>query len=258
MAEIDELLLMSGADVPYISAQLQIHQPTIRDISVVGEKRFFAGAGLLEFDKDTLAIEDNSVLEKASNFDIMMMMITNPNPETQVMKLNMIMVLAILFPDYNIDIEKDKIVLKKMPDDEEGSAVKEINNSNYEELRDSLSQILCLDSGHNGKKKLNPQSKMAKRIADKLKKGRKKAEKTKGENTTSFLARQIAILAVGEQKDINQLMNYTLYQLFEEYQRYIAKIQYDMNIQMRMAGAKDVSAPQNWMDDLKKDTSASF
>ena len=255
MEEIDELLLLSGQDVPYMSAQLQIHQPTIRDISVVGEKRFYAGAGLLQFDKDVLTVEDKSVLEKISNFDIIMMMIKNPSPETQTMKINMMMVLAILFPDYNIDIGEDKIILKDVTRGNDD--VKEINNSNYNELTLLLDQILCI-SQRDKEPKINPQSAMAKKIADKLKKGRKKVAQSKGEQTSSLLARYISILAVGEQKDINQLMNYTLYQLFEEYQRYNAKVQFDMNIQMRLAGAKDISNPKNWMDDLGDESSSSF
>lgn len=253
--EIDELLLMSGQDVPYISAQLQIHQPTIKDISVVGEKKFFAGTGLLQFDKDILALEDNSVLEKVSNFDIIMMIIKNPNPETQIMKINMMMVLAILFPKYNINIEENAIVLKNIIDEDDD--IKFIDSSNYDELRGLLDQILCLSQGHK-ESKLNPQSAMAKKIADKLKRGRQKVAQSKGENSSSLLGRYVSILAVGEQKDINQLMNYTLYQLFEEYQRYTTKVQFDMNIQMRMAGAKDVSNPKNWMDDLRDESSQSF
>lgn len=251
MEELDELLLMSGQDVPYKTAQLQVHQPRIKDVAVVGEKRFFAGAGLLNFDKDTLAVEDNSVLDTVSNFDIIMMMMQNPNPDTQIIKINLLMVLAVLFPTCTINIEKNRIVLKHMIESEENTVEREINKDNFDELRSIVEQILCLNLGHQ-EPKFNPKSKMAKRIADKLKKGRQKAAAANGENTSSLLGRYVSILAVGEQKDINKLMNYTLYQLFEEYQRYSAKVSFDMNVQMRLAGAKDVQTPVNWMDDLDK------
>jgi hypothetical protein len=45
-------------------------------------------------------------------------------------------------------------------------------------------------------------------------------------------------------------MNYTLYQLFEEYKRYSTKLAFDMNMSARLAGAKDVSTPKNWLEDL--------
>lgn len=251
MAKLDELLLLSGSDIPYPSAQLQIHQPTLKDISVVGEKNFFTGAGLLQLDKDSLNLEDNSVLEKISNFDILMMMIQNPQPETQMMKINMLMVLAVLFPTYTIEIQVDKIVLKDIKD-ETGEKLKEINKDNFDDLKSLLEQILCLNMGK-GETKYNPQSPDAKRIAEKLKKGRVKAaqEKNNGKGQpTSLLSRYVSILAVGEQKDMNQLIKYTLPQIFEEYQRYSAKLQFDINMSARLAGATKLDEPKNWMDDL--------
>ena len=257
MRELDELLLLSGQDIPYFSAQLQMRQPRIKDIAVVGEKDFFAGVGLINFDKDVLEVQYNSVLENISNFEIIMTMIQNPNPETQTMKANMNMVLAILFPNYGIDFQSDKILLTDLRTENDNNEVKEINKENFEELKTLLDQILCLSS-QNGEKKLNPKSKMAQRIAEKLKKGRAKAAKSKGENESgSLLGRYVSILSVGEQKDMNQLMDYTLYQLFEEYKRYSAKLSFDMNMSARLAGAKDVSTPKNWMDNLDENPSSS-
>ena len=258
MAEIDELLLMSGLDVPFPAAQLQIHQPQIRDISVIGEKRFFAGAAILQIDKDILKIEDNTVSDNISDFDIIMTIVHNQNPNFQKMKFDLLMVLAILFPTYAIDLQKDRIVLKEMAEEKvnDDNNLKEINNSNYEEFRLLLAQILCLEScGQN--KKYNPQSAMAKKIAAKLKKGQQKASLAKGENLTSLLSRYVSILAVGLNKDINSLMNYTLYQLFEEYKRYSTKLAFDMNMSARLAGAKDVSTPKNWLEDLNDDPASS-
>ena len=234
-----------------------MRQPRIKDIAVVGEKDFFAGVGLINFDKDILEVQDNSVLENISNFEIIMTMIQNPNPETQTMKANMNMVLAILFPDYGIDFQSDKILLTDLRTENDNNGTKEINKENFEELKTLLDQILCLSS-QNGEKKLNPKSKMAQRIAEKLKKGRAKAAKSKGENeSSSLLGRYVSILSVGEQKDMNQLMDYTLYQLFEEYKRYSAKLSFDMNMSARLAGAKDVSTPKNWMDNLDENPSSS-
>lgn len=253
MQELDELLLLSGQDVPYFSAQLQVRQPRIKDIAIIGEKQFFTGTGLINFDKDVLEVEDNSVLETISNFDIIMTMIQNPNPEAQNMKNSLLMVLAILFPNYSIDLQKDKILLTNLGTEKQ--EVKEINNLNFDDLRSIVEQITCLNLGQQ-EKKLNPKSKMAQKIAAKLKKGRVKAQQAKGENSTSLLGRYVSILSVGEQKDMNQLMDYTMPQLFEEYQRYSAKLEFDMNIKARLAGAKDVGNPKNWMDDLKEEPSA--
>lgn len=255
MAEIDELLLMSGLDVPFPSAKLQIHQPQIRDISVVGEKRFFAGMAILQFDKDIFKVEDNSVLDNLSDFDIIMTIVHNQKPEFQEMRINFLMVLAVLFPTCAIELQKDKIILKDLTEKTESNdELKEINRINYLDFKILLDQIFCLDfTGQS--KKYNPQSQMAKRIADKLKKGQQKVSQQKGENNISLLSLYISTLAVGLGKDINTLMNYTLYQLFSEYRRFSAKLSFDMNMQARLAGAKDLSEPKNWMGDLKEESS---
>jgi hypothetical protein len=46
-------------------------------------------------------------------------------------------------------------------------------------------------------------------------------------------------------------MRYTVYQLYDEFQRFQLKVQWDAYIQARMAGAKDLEEVDNWMIDLK-------
>ena len=67
----------------------------------------------------------------------------------------------------------------------------------------------------------------------------------------NILSRYISILAVGEQKSINELSNYTIYQLYDEFERYQLKLSYDMYIKQLLAGAKDPEKPQDWMKDHK-------
>ena len=63
---------------------------------------------------------------------------------------------------------------------------------------------------------------VAKKIADKLKKGRQKAAADKNQKV-AIMSRYISILAVGLQKDMNSFMRYTVYQLFDEFKRYELK-----------------------------------
>ena len=67
----------------------------------------------------------------------------------------------------------------------------------------------------------------------------------------SILSRYISILAVGLQKDLNSLMHYTIYQLYDEFQRFQLKVQWDAYVQARMAGAKDLEEVDNWMINLQ-------
>ena len=64
----------------------------------------------------------------------------------------------------------------------------------------------------------------------------------------NIIQRYISILSVGLQKSKEELYNYTLYQLVDEYDRYIKKINYDITLQAKMAGAKDIKDADNWME----------
>ena len=70
---INELLLLSGNDIPFEDAQIIIHPPTLKEIAYIGEEAFFVGCELLKFSKDILTDEDKSHLVDQSNFDILML-----------------------------------------------------------------------------------------------------------------------------------------------------------------------------------------
>ena len=76
-----------------------------------------------------------------------------------------------------------------------------------------------------------------------------KAQQQGGQKIT-ILQRYISILAVGEQKDINALMQYNVYQLFDEFTRFSLREQSDFYLEAKMAGAKDLQEVDNWMKDI--------
>ena len=46
---IDDLLLLSRADIPFEEAQITIHQPMIKEIAMIGEEAFHYGSKFLNF-----------------------------------------------------------------------------------------------------------------------------------------------------------------------------------------------------------------
>ena len=69
-------------------------------------------------------------------------------------------------------------------------------------------------------------------------------------NKVAILSRYVSILAVGQKKDINSFMQYTVYQLFDEFKRYELKLNWDIYLQAKMAGAKDLKEVDDWMKDI--------
>ena len=44
---MDELLLLSGNDIPFVLGQVTIHQPRLREIAYITEEKFWPGCQLL-------------------------------------------------------------------------------------------------------------------------------------------------------------------------------------------------------------------
>ena len=237
---LNDLLLLSGNDIPLEEISLLLHPPTIKEIALIGEKNFFSGCELLRFTKNRLSSKDRTNLENLSNFEIIMSIMREKNPAMQIQKTCVLMVLALLFPTYQVqldnkNIKEPKILFKQ--DNLEFS----LNKDNYDIFINALNEILCLGGGDSDSD-YNPSGDLAKRIADKLRDRHAKIAESKGEDgqKIAILSRYVSILAVGENKDINALMNYTIYQLFDEFKRYQLKLNWDVALKARLAGAKDV------------------
>lgn len=240
---INDLMLLAGNDIPFTAAQITIHQPTIKEIGYIGEEAFFTGIEYLKFSKDILSEEDRINLERYTDFDILMSMIKQKNIEMQKIKISMEMVLSLIFPEYQISFSN--IILLKKEQEEHM-----INSTNFSEFKSIIAKMFALDKGEGDNTDYNPGGKLAKQIAEKLKKRRQQLAENKPPQKIAILNRYVSILSVGLQKDMNALMNYTVYQLFDEFNRYELKIGYDIYIQAKMAGAKDLKEVEDWMKDL--------
>ena len=239
----NELLLLSGNDIPFIEAQITIHQPTIKEIAYIGEEAFFTGCELINFSKNILPEQDKVNLEDKTNFDILIAILRERNAVMQRNRNCVEMVLALIFPWYTIDITSDAIVLEK---EEERHL---INNDNFETFKTIFNMMFSFSKDET--RDYNPSGDLAKQIAEKLKKRHQKlAELKEGKKKIDILSRYVSILAVGEHKDMNSLLNLSVYQLFDEFERFKLKMSYDIYLQAKMAGAKDLKEIEDWMKDI--------
>lgn len=242
---IDGLLLLSGNDIPFYGAGLSIHQPKIKEIAYLGEENFFAGYEWINISKNILSEEDKINLEKQTDFDILIAILGEHNAVMLKNRNCVEMVLALLFPEYQISFEKDKIILQK---DEE---IHTIDNDNFLEFKQIFNAMFPIRDDSK-QKDYNPSGELAKKIASKLARGRQKAAaaKSKGGQKVDILTRYISILTVGQKRDMNSYLEYTLYQLFDEHKRYTLKSGYDIYIKAKLAGAQDLKEVEDWMQDI--------
>ena len=243
----NELLLLSGNDIPFIEAQVTIHQPTIKEIAYIGEEAFFTGCELINFSKNILPEQDKVNLEDKTNFDILIAILRERNAVMQKNRNCVFMILSLLFPSYAIAITKEGIVLTKENSEEKHI----IDKNNFDIFQKILLKMFTFDEKEDAKEEFKPDGQMAARIAEKLKKRHEKLAQIKDTSSKiDLISRYASILAIGMKINITDIMNYTVYQLFDQERRMQLKIQYDMNIQARLAGAKDTEDPEDWMADI--------
>ena len=251
MYSIDSLTLISGIDVPIPEIGVNIHQPTIREIAYIGEKSFYEAAQTIIIQKkdfinglENITQEDKIALSQMSNFEIFLKLVeANPLSSTKVQ-----MLLSLLFPDFNSSIEERFIFLVN-PKEQKNIL---INDNNFEILQEVITTILCLQSG-NTKEEFNPQGDRAREIAEKIKRGRERAARLKGEKRqqSNFLSKYISGLGIGTNTlNIHNVLDLTLYQLLNQLERYGLYTQYNISIQAKMAGAKDVE-DVDWLKDIE-------
>ena len=238
---LDPLLLFSGNDIPFTSSGVTIHHPTIKEIAYLGEDTFFTGYQMLIISKNILSQEDKVNLETLTNFDILIAILEERNAVMQKNRNCIQMVLMLLFPEYEIAFTKKAIILKK--ENEESS----LNSNNFEEFQDILKQMFSFGDTNGVPQDFNPDGPMAARIAEKLKKRHQVlAEKNPNDNF-DIIGRYVSVISTGLSIDINSVMNYTIYQLFDQIKRYELKTSYDLYVKGKFAGAQDIKEPEDWM-----------
>ena len=246
---LDELLLLSGNDIPFIEAQLTVHTPSVKEIGFLGEELFFNGCGILNFSKDNLSEEDKINLKDKNDFELLMMIMDNNNPEVQKSKINAIMVLTLIFPEYQIVFQQQDILLTKRL---ENGNVEEryINAKNFNRFKEIVVAMFCLNGRGDGKSDYNPGGKHAKEIADKFAKRKQVIAEQQGNQKIAVLSRYSSILSVGLKLDLNTVLDYTVYQLFDQFERFELEEVNDMYFRAQIAGASGMKEPDNWKKDI--------
>ena len=126
----NELLLLSSNDIPFLEAQVNIHQPTLSEISLIGEESFFSGCQFLNFSKSILNVEDKTDLEDRSDFEIFMSIMCSS--EKLDYKNNAMMVLTLLFPTSQIKLMPNELVLMNK------NGLSRINSTNFDAFKDII------------------------------------------------------------------------------------------------------------------------
>lgn len=228
---------MAGIDIPIPELQTAIHQPTIKEISMIGEQDFFLGAQVLNLSK-AMYVQDEKLLSETTNFQIFMTIMLSKDAGHS--KECVIKVLSLLFPNSTVMFTPRSLLLNF------GGQTANIDEDNFESLQTMWKQIFCLQE--TGNDAFNPANEEAKRIAEKIMRGRQRvAQLREKEGGSSTLTQYLSMLTIGLQVHLHDLLQLTMFQLYDLVERYMLHTNWDLYVKQRLAGAEGVQEPENWM-----------
>lgn len=234
--------LMCGIDLPIPECKVIIHQPKIKEIAHLGEKEFFIGVQTLCLDKKFM-ISDKALLETTNNFQIFMTIMSEK--QTADKKIAIQQLFQLIFPNYKLSFTPRTLILSG----KDGMSI--IDENNFEYLQSMVSSIFCLRSGPGAQDSFNPADEAARKIAEKLMRGRQRVAEQKGETDVSILSQYLSILTIGiPSMSLQNLMDLTIYQIYDLIERYNLYVNWDIDIKSRLAGAKPENKPDNWMKNI--------
>ena len=236
------LVLMCGTDYPVPECQLIIHQPRIKEISFIGESDFFSGIQCLCLNK-SMFVKDESLLVDTNNFQIFMTIMSEKEAIDKKMAVQQ--VCTLLFPKYKVLFTPRTIIFNG-----EGQSI-QIDENNFEFLQEAITNICCLKTGPMDQQAFNPADAKAREIAEKLMRGRQRVAAQKGQTNISIFSQYLSILTVGlSSMSLQDVMDLTIFQLYDLVERYMLYINWDMDIRSRLAGANPDTKPDNWMKNI--------
>ena len=154
-----------------------------------------------------------------------------------------IQVLTLLLPNKKISFTPNSIIIT-----EEKKDMIIIDSNNFNFLQATINTIFCI--GGKSNEDYNPADAEAKRIAEKIMKGRQKVAAEKGDNKGSIFTTYISVLSTGLHIPVTELIKYTVFMVYDQLQRLGLYIEYDIDICARLAGAQMNSQPENWMKNM--------
>ena len=226
--EIDKLLLETGSKIYIDEIKEYIVQPTIGQISeiVQGEKQFLTLVSyicktIIDINElkqnDELTEEDIQIFSKITSFEYLLGLMS----QQPYISLYLIQLLKLFFPDYYLELNSDdNDVYINMINKNNEEKKFQINKENYDLIITYIEKIINL----NFEKKeddYNPINEQARKIAEKLKESHKKLQEIKNKNGEDyFYAKIINLLRGTGYFDMQSLLNMTIYQLTQTYQRF--------------------------------------
>ena len=234
----------------YTFENIKLHNPSMLEIAdkIDDEEDFLFALKVLSsslLDMMTIDIPHNF-----SNFDLFLGLLIDQKEIQKIFSQNKLSainnLLQLIFLDYKISIGQEEVIFNK----ENNFIVLNSNNfTTFQNIVQSMFKTSFLFGGDGNHDDYNPGSEEARRIAEKLRKGKQKVAELKGQmnNKTAVIENYIIMVSVGLHLSPNEISQLTLYQILTLFERVKMKIEWDLDIDCRLAGGTPDEHPDNWM-----------
>ena len=232
-------------DIPFDG--IKLHNPTISELSEIfsHEEDFFFTLKLFNTPLDELFDSSEKNITEFQMFQIMLITPQQIEGLTIEKKKAIIDFMQLLFKGYEASINNSAFMFTK------SDTIFVLNDRNFKQFKHVVSNMFGTEdflSGKNNEDGFNPIDERAQAIADKILKGRQKVAEEKGQNhTKGIIENYISILSIGLKIPPFTLCEFTFYNLIQEYKRFIAKVEWDLDIKQRLAGGDPQESPDFWM-----------
>lgn len=232
------LALITGVDIPIPELQLVLHQPSCKEIGMFGEQNFVSSASLICAKKESL-VEDESLLKNITDFQILIEVINQYKKKADITTF-----FSLLFPSYKLMITPRSFIFNNFETKENVL----IDESNLSILQEYLREAFCLKES--SEESFNPANETAKKIKDKILKGRRRVAELKEKENDGIFARYISILSIALHKTPLELRELTMYQVLDLVDRFGLWVAHDTDMRVRLAGGHPDKEAENWMKNI--------
>lgn len=236
----------SGVDYYIKELNVVIHQPSYKEVSMVGERAMFVFTKVINLSVDEVKLSDalddlsEAEINSLNDFTIFLYFI-----KEKELKRIFLSFMTLLFPNYLIKIQEDFISLKYKTDNGDEIEAR-IDQFNFDLFKTHINMIFPIKDNATGEE-YNTQGKIANEIKEKLLKGRAKAnEQSDKEDSIDVFGRYCLIISIGNSLDYDKTLSLTIAQINQQYRAYCHKREYENYKDLMLARAKDLKPVEDW------------
>ena len=250
-------LYLSGQQVKIPSCGIFITQPTIKDIVLkCGENNFMTAVQLLtNIDQFASFIKEGKTeLNSIPDFQVVVEVLRQEQGQMTNL-LNSFFELCL--PQFTIKCSKHAIEFLT----EDNISVGMLNTFNYDEFSNVLQELFIpRQKEQEPEYNIDKSDELSRRLLEKIKRNRQalaKQRAAKEGSNISIFGLYISCLSIGLGMNVNLFYDYTPFQLYDSFNRYLAKMTRDKYESMLLVPFADTSKlqanePSNWMENLYK------